>query len=366
MATDVGIAQAVPAEGQRRRASPAITALSCTQNVLRSDSRLSAAREHRLAAEESVRRVYHAASLPRPNIIWCDSPMELSETWSRGVCQQGVGENVRHILFDRSYRDSLRYLVTNRHSRSMPSRRTLPIRDRLRVVSAGVEAAVLEVVGDTRPSLFEWIKNSKRRVRTGRRPTLAGSGYGPYALYRTSVAVRARKSIYGDTHLALRALGSIAERVEWIVPHEGACWLGEQPDALCADGQGRLHCASGPALRYRDGFALFAYKGVVVPSWTITHPEQISLRWIDAEIDPTIRHAMIDIFTPKRFIEAGGADAVARDGIGTLWRRKWTHRGTTIDAWAAIEYASPTMPGHRIFETVPADLRAPSDAFVQL
>lgn len=362
------ISQRFNAEAEKRHAGSSAAVLLVTQHVSGSSGcRISTASGDRIAVEDGVRLAYHAACLPTPRIVWCDSPVELAMAWARAVGQPSVGANVKHILFDRPYRERHRYIVTPDRSKSMPpGRRTPPIRDRAHVVSAAVESAAIESVGDTRPSLLQWITSSKRRFRAGRRPTFAASCCGPYALYCASRAARARWAVHGDAHLALRALGQIAERVEWFVPHEGVCWLGERPDTLSTDRQGRLHCVSGPALRYRDGFTLFAYKGAAVPSWIIAHPERISLRWIDAEIDPTVRHAMIDILTPKRFVEAGGADVVATDGIGTLWRRKWTYRGTAIDAWAAVEYTTPTMPGLRIFKTVPTELRTPLDALERL
>jgi hypothetical protein len=83
------------------------------------------------------------------------------------------------------------------------------------------------------------------------------------------------------------------------------------------------------------------------------------MRWIDAQIDPRVRRAMIDILTPERFIDVGGADHSATDERSTLWRRKWTYRGVVIDAWAAVEFASrlPNGSVKRIVQTVPAELR---------
>ena len=90
-------------------------------------------------------------------------------------------------------------------------------------------------------------------------------------------------------------------------------------------------------------------------------PGRITLQWIDAQVDPRIRHVMIDFFTPARFIAAGGADAT-HDETGTLWKRKWTHRGAVIDSWAALEVAAEKG----ILRRVPAELGTPREAFTWL
>jgi hypothetical protein len=101
-----------------------------------------------------------------------------------------------------------------------------------------------------------------------------------------------------------------------------------------------------------------------VPSWIVDEPQGITLRWIDAQIDPLVRRAMIDIVTPERFVEAGGADCQASDGTGTLWVRKWSYRGSVIDAWAAVEF--PTRGGGRSFHCVPSHVRTPKEALAWL
>lgn len=148
----------------------------------------------------------------------------------------------------------------------------------------------------------------------------------------------------------------VSDNAGWFVPHEQVCWLSSCPALLRTDHEGRLHCATGPALAYARGLELFAWKGTPVPSWIITQPEALTLAWIDAQIDPRVRHAMIDIFTPQRFVAAGGADRAGSDAAGTLRTRKWTHRGVTIDSWAAIEIAGS-------FHCVPARFTTAPDAF---
>jgi hypothetical protein len=69
----------------------------------------------------------------------------------------------------------------------------------------------------------------------------------------------------------------IAETCGWCWFFNGAAIITDRPSQLNRDEQNRLHCETGPALQYRDGFAIHAWHGVRVPA-----------HWIDnrAELDP--------------------------------------------------------------------------------
>jgi len=160
----------------------------------------------------------------------------------------------------------------------------------------------------------------------------------------------------------LLGLWQIAIHGGWLQPHEHTCWLAERPELLRSDAEGRLHDPAGPALRYRDGWSVWAWKGVEVPSWIIEEPKQISLDAIDAEMNVQIRRCMIEIMTPARFVALGGAARVAEDETGILWRKIWL----TYDAWAAVEVinATPEPDGtHKhFFLQVPAHMRTAREA----
>jgi hypothetical protein len=233
--------------------------------------------------------------------------------------------------------------------------------DRSCVTGTDIAAAVIEAIGSTRPPLLPWMWQARSLLpKVARRPDFATSGCGPDELSTAVLLAYIEEGLEGATSDALHALRLIGENSGWIVPHERICWLGERPDTLSTDANGRLHCACGPALSYRDGWGIHAWKGTVVPAWVIVRPHDITPDWIDTQIDASVRHAMIDIFTAERFIEAGGADRLACDASGTLWGRIWTHRGTVIDAWKAVEYSGASSK--RAFAPVPVRMRAPRQA----
>lgn len=161
---------------------------------------------------------------------------------------------------------------------------------------------------------------------------------------------------------AIKGLEAIAMSAGCIVPYHKVCWASERPDTLSIDALGRLHAASGPAVRYRDGLALYAWKGLLVPSSVIEHAKSITARDIDNCRDPLLRRCMIDILTPGKYIAAGGARRVAADSVGVLWQRVWNG----WDAWTAVEVVNgtpePDGTFRHYFLQVPAQVRTPLEA----
>jgi hypothetical protein len=52
--------------------------------------------------------------------------------------------------------------------------------------------------------------------------------------------------------------------------------ISDRPEALHRDEQGRLHCETGPAILYRDGWAIHAWHGTVVPAHWIDQRESLT------------------------------------------------------------------------------------------
>jgi hypothetical protein len=187
------------------------------------------------------------------------------------------------------------------------------------------------------------------------------AGQQDFAWLATYDYVRNVLGLRSETEPLLGLL-QLATSLGWMQPHEHTCWLVERHNLLCGDARGRLHSAQGPALRYPDGWSVWAWKGIEVPSWMIGQPEKITLEAIDAEPNVQIRRCMIEIMTPQRYVALGGPVRVAEDAAGILWRKSWL----TFDAWAAVEVvnATPEPDGTRrhFFLQVPASVRTAREA----
>ena len=112
---------------------------------------------------------------------------------------------------------------------------------------------------------------------------------------------------------ALEPLIRSAMSAGWWWPFAGACIITERPCALYHDEAFRLHCDSGPALAYPDGWAIHAWHGLRIPARLIKHRHKVTPDNIEAEKNAELRRVMLEIFGFDRYIEARGAKLIAED-----------------------------------------------------
>lgn len=328
--------------------------------------RRSTAPAERAAAEEGVRLAYRAAALAPPaRLVWCESPVALSRLTRR--ISPADGRSVTSALIDR-----LHGQVASAVARRIDKRVRAVVADAVNPPDALTESAANAVQLATAqeiPSLLERIRRLKWTWASAPHALFARPAFryraaagqhelcwlATYGYFREVLGLR-------DETAPLTGLWQLAASLGWIQPHERTCWLVERPNLLQGDARGRLHNASGPALRFPDGWAVWAWKGVEVPSWIIEQPEGITLATIDSEINVQVRRCMIEIMTPQRYVALGGAVRVTEDETGILWRKAWL----ASDAWAAVEVinATPEPDGTRkhFFLQVPAHMRTAREA----
>ena len=308
-----------------------------------------------------MRLAYQAAGLEQPaRIVWCDSPFALAEL--AGRMSYDDGRNVRFRLVDR-LRRRMASLVERRVHRKVLAAIESDVNPADGLVAAAAEA-VMQNVPEKNLSMLGHLHRTGLSFSSVLQAVVGPPGFsGPHDLswlgaydYLCDVL-----GLRAETE-PLRGLMLLATSVGWLQPHEHTCWLAERPNLLCGDARDRLHHASGPALRYPDGWSIWAWRGVEVPRWIIEHKDRITLAAIDDQIDVQVRRCMIEIMTPERYVALGGATRVAEDETGILWRRNWL----AADAWAAVEVvnATPEPDGTRrhFFLQVPANLRTAREA----
>ncbi len=314
-----------------------------------------------IAAEEGVRLAYRAAALEPPlRIVWCEGPVALSHLTRR--MSGADGANVKAAVIHR-VRRSVASRVAQRVHKRVRSAVEHGVSHADALVASAYDAVMRGAAHGT-ASLVERMRQGDGSLRGlfrlgGFRRSAAGqrelSWLGAYDFLRNVLGLRAETE-------PLLGLWQLAGSLGWVQPHEQKCWLVERPNILRGDNRDRLHNASGPALRYPDGWCVYAWKGIEVPSWMIEQPEKITLAAIDAEPDVQVRRCMIEILTPQRFVALGGAVRVAEDEAGVLWRKAWW----ASDVWAAVEVinATPETDGTRkhFFLQVPANMRTAREA----
>ncbi|MFX9042566.1 DUF6745 domain-containing protein, partial [Acinetobacter baumannii] len=82
---------------------------------------------------------------------------------------------------------------------------------------------------------------------------------------------------------------TVCRSIGWWYQFDDCVIMTDRPSVIARDDRMRLHCEDGPALSYRDGYALYAVHGTRVPGSIITAPETITVSAIDAERNAEVR-----------------------------------------------------------------------------
>lgn len=319
-----------------------------------------------VTACNAVGAAYRCAGLAPPQrIVWRNGPRDLASDWLRNFDQDHVGANVSRTLRADCLRIAYDRLVsrTSRWHWEQAVRATQA--EKAHTTSIAITDAILSEVHALNIGLWR----SLRRRFKGRepRPSLLESGWTAFDVdnFRLSACGALREvSGAGDCCASIEGLQALSRTAGLVIPHENVCWVAAPHERLVTDDAGRLHNPSGPALRYADGMEVFAWKGVIVPEWIILHPERVTVTAIDRHPNPWIKRCMIEVMTPARYVENGGAVCVAADDTGKLWRRQWLGLGE--DAWVAVEVVNgtPEPDGSlkHYFLQVPSHVRTPREA----
>src|SRR5215813_13618403 len=286
---------------------------------------------NRLLAEDGVRLAYATAGLAPPkHIVWCGGPLEIAEKLALIRLTDKVGHNVKVQIFDHvrqkigTFAEVFWKEVTVAATELTDDARVgaaLHRYNTCRAVSADVNRVVRNAASDHLARLSTRARHVLLRLRGMPRLLPRGnfdeSAVGPHHLASLGVYEYLHDFLaWREPTQPMRGLWSIAKNAGWIVPHEHVCWISELPSLLRTDTRGRLHCADGPALRYPDGWSVYAWKGVHVPAWIIEYPERITPATIGDMFDPVARNCMIEVMTPERFVQTGVVSRVCEDVTG--------------------------------------------------
>ena len=328
-------------------------------------------------AEAAILAMYKQAGLPKPEIVWCGSPMGNALAWAsvRASVRDSVGASVGASVWA-SVRDSVGASVWASVGASVWAS-VGGVRDSVRdsvgdsvgaSVGASVWASVRDSVGaSVGASVWASVGGGQRAGQRGgqragqRGGQRAGQRAGQPACgtqragqrvrdsvrasvrdsVRASVWASVRASVYGqhDAHwlgyydFFREAVGmteetqkampltQLAQSAGWAIPCEHICFVSERHTTLERDDKGRLHCLTGPAVRYPDGWSIYAVHGVRVPENVVTRPEQITVTAINAERNSEIKRVMIERFGWDRWSTECGAVVIDHDDRwGTLKR----------------------------------------------
>ncbi|MEU6624139.1 DUF6745 domain-containing protein [Streptomyces litmocidini] len=292
----------------------------------------------RAAAEAGVRLAYRSAGLAEPErILWADSPLA-AVTLLRGLA--GTGRSVRDEVRTRPWAEERRRL----HDALGPAgwadhwqTTGAPLWDLTRALVDRIRAAVTEAVEEAGAVERAGAVGEAGAVeRTG---AFEGAG----AVGEAGAVERAVTVGEGDVRLVLldavlgqhdaawlaafdgqgerlAGLAAVAGHAGWWWPYENAAVLCERPVELHRDEAGRLDRGDGPALAFRDGFALHAWRGMRVSADFLAGLADLTPERIREEENAELRRVMLEYYGYDRYLAASGARHEHSDETGVLWR----------------------------------------------
>jgi hypothetical protein len=261
------------------------------------------------AAEDAVRALYEKAAGQAPReFVWCDSPAEAA---------QFAAQNEGSEYLGRSLREDVR-------TQPWHSVRTELVEQLGRV---GWNEAWQETCGEITPTVSRLIEQTGNAVvahrrgaaeRTKLRLALTFADHGQHNAAWLPLFEPYRPKLAAGPILA--ALTAVAEQVHWWWPFENVAILCERPTELHLDERGRLHNGDGPALAYRDGFALHRWRGVTIPAEFAQTLASLTPTAIRTERNAELRRIMLEHYGHERYILDSGAEPIQQDEAGKLWR----------------------------------------------
>jgi hypothetical protein len=284
---------------------------------------LSSERADRPTAEAAVGELYRLLGVPRPRFEWVDSP---------GAAPPGVAPP--RLTFDAFGRDG-----------------DLPFPARLATLQSALRGSLDSRVGQpfraswwgprARTTVDDLLSGSRTlgdvletSIRDPLRETLrdavavplrdaltASSGanlqftwYGQHDAYWIAHydvhrrLGRVRYDADDDRHLDLWA--AVARACGWWWPTRTVCVLSERPAEVHTEpvpgasrGERRLHSEAGQAVRYDDGWGVFAWHGTRVPAWVVTGP---TVERIAGETNIEVRRCAIEHIGWDVYIDSAG------------------------------------------------------------
>jgi hypothetical protein len=294
----------------------------------------------RHAAEAGVRLAYQAAGLAPPErVVWLDSPLRgvLAAAMVSGL---EVGSGSRGLAIEVCGELAAQGWLAGRHDGR-------PLRSWIGPPSwARLRAEVEEQVGRYAWMLL-WARIGRALslqlldYRTGIAPlhrTLGDMLTPTLELWRFQGAVEQSvtgglDAIWAAIAAGVRQLFPAAhgpeqlaglERVTtaagWWWPFERTVVICERPVTVQLDDAGRFHGVDGPALAWRDGFAIHAWHGMLVPAHLIAQLADVRVADIQAEPNTELRRIMLEHYGSDRYLREMGATRLHQDAAGTLWR----------------------------------------------
>ncbi len=281
-------------------------------------------------AERAIALMYEAAGLPPPKqIVWAQSPLsallvrDVLSKLDRASVWDSVRDSVRDSVWD-SVRASVRDSVWASVGASVRASVWASVGTSVRAsVRASVWASVWDSVGT---SVGDSVGASVWASVWDSVGTSVGDSVGDFVYGAHDAGFLSFYRVLHDFGLVdqtqkMSGLWELAQSAGWALPCNDICIVSERHSVLNRDDQGRLHCETGPAVLYHDGFSVWAWHGTRVPREWIEDRKsltpEIALKWENVEQ----RRAACEMLGWESILSKLDARVIDEDGdpeIGTL------------------------------------------------
>ena len=262
---------------------------------------------------DAARRLYAAAGLKTPRIVFVPSPLVLrfaagfaAAIWWQRANGHRPATDAATRAATRAATDAATYAATDAATRGATRAATY---DATRAATGDdlshwyvVNADMRQIAGDFGVGQFglECVLAAWRMWQNGNQWS-AWDSYLTFFRHVAHLPIDYSKYDVWET-LALHSGPRIV--------HPEFCMISDRPTVLTVDNQHRPHGETGPFCRWSDGFALYIWHGTRIPAWIIERPAGITAEKIDAESNVEVRRVMISRYGSTRYIQDSGAELV--------------------------------------------------------
>lgn len=124
----------------------------------------------------------------------------------------------------------------------------------------------------------------------------------------------------------------------WWFPYKNVIIISDRHSALQVDESGRPHNPKGPAIEYRDGWKIYAWKGILIPSNIVENPASLTVSQIMDENNTEVRRVMVEVFGLDRFVVESKSKELDTQGDYQLLEVPYIDSGNMI----ALKMRCPT------------------------
>lgn len=200
---------------------------------------------------------------------------------------------------------------------------------------AGVSPSL---TSEQRRELETWIRSQlDLQIRIETDNIFWSGGWGSYYLSQIEFYERHRQSAKPTSPSSRRFMRwqPLSRGAQMYLFFEKVVFICDRPALLHIDEEARLHSGDGESVRYRDGYAIYSWRGRTVPARVIVAPETLTVGDILDEDNIEVRQVMLDRFGIERFVHEAGATKKDESSFGTLWMKGLPGEGE-LRAWVEV------------------------------